>query len=311
MLTISVRRSTAMLTVLVLALTGLLVLREDAADAIDGPVPVVLVATGANYPDALAGSVLGAMQGVPILLVGKSLPLPDATVAALEALKPEEILVLGGAGAVGDDVVGALTAFATSNKVSRLFGPDRYATAAAIADALPSKVADADKLDGLDASAFVRAKTRTVHVSVDQVAFFPIYGSGYSWIDYDTNAVGRMGRKGSGTLVAPISLPDGARIVTVEFLFGDFGVEQSVTGSLIRRPTVTTHAYDPAESPVVVGTVTSSGDVGMQTVSSTDITDPVVDNSLNTYYVQASPSTTDWVNVSVKRAIVTLEIEEK
>ena len=40
--------------------------------------------------------------------------------------------MLGGSGAIGDGVLRALRAYATSGKVTRLSGADRYATAAAI-----------------------------------------------------------------------------------------------------------------------------------------------------------------------------------
>src|SRR5690606_17261029 len=66
-------------------------------------------------------------------------------------------------GAVSDAVRGALADYARSGSVTRIEGLDRHATAAAIADALPDKVHDADKLDGLDATALGRVdSTRRV-----------------------------------------------------------------------------------------------------------------------------------------------------
>ena len=112
----------ALLATLTVALTG-----GQPAEAIDGPVEVVYIATGRNFPDALAGSTLAATAGAPLLTVEPNLPLPDTTITALQSLDPD-----------------------------RIEGTDRHDTAAQIADALPDKVHDADRLDGLDSSAFLR-----------------------------------------------------------------------------------------------------------------------------------------------------------
>jgi len=90
-------------------------------------VPVVYVATGVNYPDALAGS---AASDGPILLVTKD-SIPGATLAELKRLKPKRIIVLGGAGVVSAEVETALAPL-TAGRVSRLAGADRYSTAAKI-----------------------------------------------------------------------------------------------------------------------------------------------------------------------------------
>ena len=145
----------ALLATLTVALTG-----GQPAEAIDGPVEVVYVATGRNFPDALAGSTLAATAGAPLLTVEPNLPLPDTTITALQSLDPNRIVVLGGPVAVSDAVVGALTAHTRSGSVTRIEGTDRHDTAAAIADALPDKVHDADKLDGLDATELGRVDAR-------------------------------------------------------------------------------------------------------------------------------------------------------
>jgi hypothetical protein len=88
----------------------------------------VFVATGQDFPDALAGSAAAGAKGVPILLV-KPTTLPAATAAELKRLNPSKITVLGGTGVVSGAVGSALAAIAP---VSRLAGADRYATAVAL-----------------------------------------------------------------------------------------------------------------------------------------------------------------------------------
>jgi putative cell wall-binding protein len=80
----------------------------------------VLVASGENFPDALAA---GA-TGLPVLLTAAG-SLPEPTRRALEVLAPERTVVVGGPLAVGEGVVPG---------AERVAGPDRFATATAVAD---------------------------------------------------------------------------------------------------------------------------------------------------------------------------------
>jgi putative cell wall-binding protein len=92
-------------------------------------VPVVFVATGRSFPDALAGAAVGSRIGAPVLLVpGDSIP--GAVGDELTRLAPLSIRVLGGPLVVGDQVLADLAAF--SPDVARLYGADRYETAAAV-----------------------------------------------------------------------------------------------------------------------------------------------------------------------------------
>lgn len=142
----------ALMITLTVALTG-----GERASAVDGPVEVVYVATGRNFPDALAGANLAATVGAPLLTVEPDLPLPATTIAALDSLDPNRIVIFGGPAAVSEAVRGALADHARSGSVTRISGTDRHDTAAQIAEALPDKVHDADLLDGLDSTDFLRS----------------------------------------------------------------------------------------------------------------------------------------------------------
>jgi putative cell wall-binding protein len=97
---------------------------------------VVYVASGQNFPDALAGAALAGSQGAPVVLV-RSNGVPFASAEALARLQPQRIVVLGGAVAVGDQVLEQLRGYASTGEVTRLSGVDRYATAAAVAAQFP------------------------------------------------------------------------------------------------------------------------------------------------------------------------------
>ncbi|HTS14224.1 MAG TPA: cell wall-binding repeat-containing protein [Candidatus Sulfotelmatobacter sp.] len=96
----------------------------------------VYIASGLNFPDALAGAAAAAHVGAPILLVNGGVP--SSTVTELKRLVPGHIFVLGGAASVSQAVENALvqyTATRTSASVTRLGGADRWATAVDIAEA--------------------------------------------------------------------------------------------------------------------------------------------------------------------------------
>lgn len=115
---------------------------ETAAEAsyqsYEPGVPVAYVADGGDFPDALAGGPAGDVLGGPVLLTGEVLP--ESTTAELARLEPGRIEVLGGADAVPDAVAEALEEL-TDGEVTRLAGPERFSTAAAISEAVFEPVA--------------------------------------------------------------------------------------------------------------------------------------------------------------------------
>lgn len=89
----------------------------------------VFVATGADYPDALAAGPAAASVDAPLLLTPRT-SLPGVVAAEIDRLDPDMIVIVGGTGAVSGTVAAQLGALAPS--VMRISGSDRYATARAI-----------------------------------------------------------------------------------------------------------------------------------------------------------------------------------
>ncbi|MHB1801537.1 MAG: cell wall-binding repeat-containing protein [Actinomycetes bacterium] len=104
-----------------------------AEDFFSGPVPAVYLATGASFADALAASASAGAAGDPVLLVPGN-TLPAAVSAAITALEPRQIIIMGGPGAVSPGVEHALDRMSTM--VTRIAGADRYGTATALAEQL-------------------------------------------------------------------------------------------------------------------------------------------------------------------------------
>jgi len=101
----------------------------------------VLIATGFNFPDALAGNYLAGQDNAPILLVNKTDPVPSATLTALQALKAKNVVILGGTDAVGADVATTLAGTTSTSSgagnlnVTRIGGLTRYDTAEMVNEA--------------------------------------------------------------------------------------------------------------------------------------------------------------------------------
>ncbi|MEE1619985.1 peroxidase family protein [Zafaria sp. J156] len=104
-----------------------------SAHAFNPGVGRVYIAFGGNFPDSLAAAAPAARDGHPILLTRPGV-LPPATIAELQRLQPQEIVIVGGPGVVTPAVQTALGAF-TTGTVTRLAGIDRYETMLAISQA--------------------------------------------------------------------------------------------------------------------------------------------------------------------------------
>lgn len=90
----------------------------------------IVIASGSQYADALAAGTLANALDAPILL---STPtgLDNTTIARIKALKPKKAYILGGIGAVPENVATQLGKLSVSTV--RISGADRYATAVSIA----------------------------------------------------------------------------------------------------------------------------------------------------------------------------------
>jgi putative cell wall-binding protein len=89
--------------------------------------PLVFVASGEGYADALSASAAAGAQKAPVLLVSRS-SVPEPVAAQLKKLKPDVIVVVGGPASVGPEVMKTLGGFA--GDVERVMGDTRYEVSA-------------------------------------------------------------------------------------------------------------------------------------------------------------------------------------
>jgi len=97
-----------------------------------GGAECVVIATGANWPDALGGAALAAAENGPILLTD-SKTLPSAVADEIARLGASRAYILGGTGAVSSTVEDALAALLGDGNITRIGGANRYATADLVA----------------------------------------------------------------------------------------------------------------------------------------------------------------------------------
>ncbi|MDO8880495.1 MAG: DVUA0089 family protein [Coriobacteriia bacterium] len=115
----------------------------------------IVVASGENYPDALAGVVLASYHE-SVLLLTRGGTLPAETMAEIERLGQSafwdqaefEVIILGGETAVSADVEEEIASLRSVTQVTRIAGVDRHETAALIAE-------EADDYYGLGTTAFI------------------------------------------------------------------------------------------------------------------------------------------------------------
>lgn len=111
--------------------TAAVVARYSHPDVTGG---VVYLATGTNYPDAIAAGPAAARQNAPILLASPT-GLPGDTQRELTRLRPAQVVVLGGSTAVSDATLDQVRNLLPGAQVTRRAGSNRYATAVEVSKA--------------------------------------------------------------------------------------------------------------------------------------------------------------------------------
>lgn len=93
----------------------------------------IVLASGVNFPDALAGAPFAFKIDAPLILTEKS-SIPKETLDTIKKLKPKTIYVLGGPIAIKDSVVNQLKS--SGYTVKRVYGTNRFGTAVAVGNQL-------------------------------------------------------------------------------------------------------------------------------------------------------------------------------
>ncbi|WP_377887470.1 cell wall-binding repeat-containing protein [Alkalihalobacillus sp. R86527] len=105
-------------------------------ERIDGKAKNVVLATGDDFPDALAGAPLAHHLEAPILLTEGD-KLTTVTEKAFEILQTEHVTIVGGTGVISEEVEQYIET-ELDIEVERISGKNRYDTAAAIAEEMPA-----------------------------------------------------------------------------------------------------------------------------------------------------------------------------
>lgn len=96
----------------------------------------VFLARGDDFPDSMAGAPLAYLLDAPILLTGPE-KINEQTIAAIETLGAEKAFILGGTNAVSstvqDELIKLYGKTDENLKIERIYGSNRYETAAEVA----------------------------------------------------------------------------------------------------------------------------------------------------------------------------------
>lgn len=130
---------------------------EISKRAFPNGAPAVVLATGEDHPDALAGSSLAGAVNGPVLLT-RTASLPSVVSTELKRLKPSTIYLMGGTLAIDVPVEEAVRAAVPTARIERLAGATRFDTALdaarrVMAQARPSKVVVVEASAWADAAA--------------------------------------------------------------------------------------------------------------------------------------------------------------
>lgn len=157
---------------------------------------VVLLASGEDFPDALAAAAYARPTAAPVLLTASD-ELPGVTAQALADLGAQQVVILGGTAAVSQSVEDQLD---DDYEVDRVDGDTRFETAAAVADRIRlSPNADIGELDGLRTAILVNAFSFADAVSAGPLAAgqsdpFPIVLTEHAELTATTEAaLGNLG----------------------------------------------------------------------------------------------------------------------
>ena len=104
---------------------------ESASPSATGVLRTAIVASGANFPDATAGSIIAYRDHFPVVLTDPS-TLSTQAMTTLQALGIQQAIVLGGPLAVSDGVVSSIQGLSIS--VIRIAGQDQTDTAQEMAN---------------------------------------------------------------------------------------------------------------------------------------------------------------------------------
>ncbi|MFB2583643.1 cell wall-binding repeat-containing protein [Herbiconiux liukaitaii] len=91
----------------------------------------VYLASGEKFPDALSAGSVAGFNDAPLLLVSSG-AVPAATLAEIDRLDPDHVVVVGGPASVSDEVLESLKREIDDASLTRIGGADRYAVSRAL-----------------------------------------------------------------------------------------------------------------------------------------------------------------------------------
>lgn len=124
------------------------------AESWSGTNGTVYIASGLNFPDALAGGSGAARENAPMLLTNGT-TLSDETVVQMRRLKPKNVVVVGGDSVVKTSVLRQIGDAVPGADIVRAAGKDRFETSSLIVENVTGKSWNEKDAKALPTSAFL------------------------------------------------------------------------------------------------------------------------------------------------------------
>jgi hypothetical protein len=281
------RRITGFLTLTLIAVTTAGVAIAAGTGTVTPPPRIAFVARSDLYPDALAAGPIAGRLGAPLFITAPTTLVPSVE-QGLKDYAPELVIIAGDTTAISAGVELAIEAALNlaPDKVIRAAGATRHETAVALVELIgqynpaflpvDATAADADLLDGLDSSAFVR-KTERRYVSLLAETMTPVV----SGTSYDSTQAYLTTTAGAADYIGHLALPDGTRIVSVRAEGRDTDPNHEYQYQLFRYRLADSPVWTPVTDSAVSGVAFSGGLVTTPAQISSGAA--VVDNSQYAY----------------------------
>lgn len=229
---------------------------QIAKQAFPTTAPVVYIATGLNYPDALSAAPVAAHNNGPLLLApGTSLP--NEVETEIQSLDPMSIVVVGGVNSVSPNVVSQLQTAVPTATVTRASGTDRYGSSQEVtASGFPTGATTAFIANGAN---FPDALSATSAAASKSAPVILVPGGSSS---LDSNTVGLLQALGVTTLVitgGTSSISTGIE-TQLDGLFGTQNVQRLGGADRYATSTLINQAYFPAADHLYMATGTNFPD---------------------------------------------------
>jgi putative cell wall-binding protein len=166
----------------------------------------VYLASGEKFSDALSASSVAAVHSAPLLLT-RAAQVTPSVVAEIQRLKPENVVVVGGAASVSAAVIDQLDALSgVDAKITRIAGADRFEVSRALIGHAEFGIAEADDVYVATGASFPDALGASPVAATLDAPVLLVNGSASALSPAETATLTKLGTKNATVVGGPASV---------------------------------------------------------------------------------------------------------